>query len=150
MNINKKIQKMEEAANDLMESFIGIKNRASQDPNTDTEMFKYLFDTTGNDYVRLKERFKHDEKKLLELATDWADYSIAIFSMLRASNHKMRELDNGRGIEYWNQLEKNFSEEVKEPLIIREEIEKRFQELLGFKFSDRLKEWLNKANSSAA
>jgi hypothetical protein len=76
-----------------------------------------------NNYVRLKERFKHD-KKAKDIQNDWHAYLKAIQVQLNCERDYHRDFDGA-----WGQLTKirNIDENSK---IVIDEIEKRFREYL--------------------
>ena len=93
----------------------------------------FVLDATERDYLHLKEQFKHDEKKQLELASDWCEYAEAIRDLSSAAD--LLDVDMSQ-----NAYE-NYGESAKEPHIKRHEIEKRFQTLRGEKLEDRWDQW---------
>jgi len=69
------------------------------------ELDKYVLDATERDYLHLKERYKHDVQKRLELAVDWSEYAKAV-----------RELSSARDmldVDWSNKAYDNFEEKVK-------------------------------------
>lgn len=76
-------------------------------------------------YIRVKERFKHDATTRIKLAQDWSDYVHAVWESFSA-----RQLLN---VDMEEDAIERFEERVKEPWIIQEEIEKRFNEMLRIK-----------------
>jgi hypothetical protein len=88
----------------------------------------YMLDATERDYLLLKERFRGDTKKLLELANDWFNYTEAIYELTTAS-----EAMFATGAD-WDKLTSG-------PDIKRQEIERRFQQLLGQEYTDRAREY---------
>lgn len=81
------------------------------------------FDAMEVNYLRLKQRFAHDEEKLLELAKDWHRYADALCELKQA--RVMLDVD------WSDEAGDNFTERTKEPVIAKEEIEKKFKSLLG-------------------
>jgi len=83
----------------------------------------YVLRVMEDKYIHLKEKFKHDPKMGIRIAKDWTDYVSAISEIFTAS--EMLDVDSGEGV-----FERH-DERVREPHIRREEIEKRYNELLG-------------------
>lgn len=73
-------------------------------------------------YLRLKERYKYDIKTLLQIVGDWLNYVAALSHLTTAELGLTADLEEGAGERY--------AEAKKEPLIVKEEIEKRFNDLL--------------------
>ena len=73
-------------------------------------------------YLRLKERYAHTPEKLIELAQDWLKYVLALRDLKQAG----LLLD----VDFLDNACENFDENIKQPTIIKEEVEKRFKTLL--------------------
>jgi len=73
-------------------------------------------------YLKLKERYKYDLKILLPLTADWLTYVGTLSSLITAELGLTADLTDGASERY--------AEKIKEPLIIKEEIEKRFDKWL--------------------
>ena len=112
----KKIEKYEEFAETMISSYRTM-NRVAYEIENDPPEFLRM----KNWYVRLKEKFKHDIQKLLQLAEDWKDYAYNLSS--KNTNHYLY-LENG---------ENNRVEKAREAHLKIEEIENRFSEMLGSK-----------------
>lgn len=80
------------------------------------------FDAMEINYFRLKQRLFHDQKKVLEVAKDWLNY---VDSLSRIKHGRMI-LDVDWSENAWDKAEQR----LKEPSIIKDEIEKKFKELL--------------------
>lgn len=120
----KKIQNYEKSAEALKED-------AEKDlMKLGKEEIKHLSELIESDYLYLKERHKHDQKKLLEFAKDYCDYLEALSDISSARDLFDVDMEAGAHDRYY--------EAVKEPNIKRYEIEKRFQEILGQTVEDRL------------
>ena len=81
------------------------------------------FDTMEINYLRLKQRFSHTPEKFLEIAEDWYKYTEALREMKFA--RVMLDVDMSED------AFDNMHERGKEPVIIRQEVEKKFKTLLG-------------------
>ncbi len=90
--------------------------------------YQDAFDAMEINYLRLKQRFSHTPEKVLEIAEDWRKY----VESLGDSKHARVMLDVDLEDSAWDRA----GERMKEPFIIREEIEKKFKSLLG-------KDWQN-------
>lgn len=85
--------------------------------------YQDAFDTMEINYLRLKQRFSHTPEKVLEIAKDWWKYVEALGDL----KHAIVMLDVAMSDSAWENVE----ERIKEPSIIREEIEKKFKSLLS-------------------
>jgi len=81
------------------------------------------FDAMETNYLRLKQRLSHSPEKILETVRDWHRYAYAL-DRLRSAR-VMLDAD------WSDQAYDNMQENVKEPYIIKEEVEKKFKSLLG-------------------
>jgi len=81
------------------------------------------YDIMEVNYLRLKERYAHTPAKLMELAQGWLRYVMAL-----------RDLKQARlilDVDFSDNVYENFDENIKQPTIAKEEIEKKFKALLG-------------------
>jgi hypothetical protein len=75
------------------------------------------------DMIRLKERFKHDAKKQLQIAQDWMDYSKSVYKI--KSSRELLDVD-------WEDTALDtYEENTKEAYVIIQEIAKRVENELG-------------------
>ncbi|MBX4198403.1 hypothetical protein KW782_03660 [Candidatus Parcubacteria bacterium] len=81
-------------------------------------------------YIRLKEKYKHDNEKLVMVAQDWMDY---IFNKDQYSTGFYLMLEN-------NDEDRDRRDELKENIFKSEEIENRFAHLLGQEYEDQLRD----------
>lgn len=81
------------------------------------------FDVMEINYLRLKQRFSHNSEKIIEIAKDWYRYVGALGDMKSA--RVMLDVDMS------DKAFDNLEESMKEPEIIKDEIEKKFRSLLG-------------------
>lgn len=81
------------------------------------------FDVMEINYLKLKQRFFHTPEKVLEIAKDWHRYVEALGDL----KHARVMLDVDWEDDAWDRI----GESMKEPSIIKEEIEKKFKPLLG-------------------
>ena len=126
----KKIENFEVAA-------IDMKAKALEDNlSLGREQEKFVLDETERDYIHLKEKCRHDQKKRMQLAEDWYQYTCAIYELSSASDI----LDVTTDFDM-------HKEKIIEPHAQRHEIEKRFQELLDAECIDRWNQW-GEANPS--
>ena len=94
-----------------------LKKIGSIESKNHTQVERNLLESGKKNFIRLSERFKHNETKLDEVMKDWADYTEAIDEMLNVlfSNKTSDE-----------------KERNKQELFIKiEEIQKRSKDLLG-------------------
>ena len=82
-------------------------------------------------YTRLKEKYKHNQKKLVELAKDWKDYAYNV-SQKASSMELWIENDDEK-------LAEDDSKEARNYFLRMEEIENRFAELPGSDYINELK-----------
>ena len=82
--------------------------------------WEYAFETMESNYFRLKERLSNNKKKSREIAKDWHKYVLTLWDI---SFELLLENEN-------------FEKDTKEPQIIKDEIEKKFKELLGKDWKD--------------
>ena len=85
--------------------------------------YQDAFDAMEVNYLRLKQRFSHTPEKVLEIAKDWWRYVEALGDL----KHARVILDVDMEDNAWDRA----GESMKEPSIIREEVEKKFKFLLG-------------------
>ena len=81
-------------------------------------------------YIRLKEKYKHDTQKLVQLAEDWKDYAYNL-SRKGSSNYLWLESESESDGE-------DHYQEARESHLKLEEIENRFAEMLGPKERENL------------
>jgi hypothetical protein len=74
------------------------------------------------DFLRLRERFKHDAVKIKMISEDWFDYCYAMWEI----KHAQEMLD----VDLSDNAYENFEDSSKEFFIKVQEIEKRFEEML--------------------
>ncbi|MBI3573446.1 hypothetical protein HY090_00155 [Candidatus Kaiserbacteria bacterium] len=108
--------KIQEAEENAKRAIDAIKNLSSVP--VDSEM-RHLIVTQEN-FKRLRERFKHDKEKLDQIAQDWIDYCTVFEDEVSA-----REMISG-GVGSDEDFEK-----INATAIPVQEIEKRFENLLG-------------------
>ena len=75
-------------------------------------------------YMRLKERFKNDQKTVVDIASDWNNYCYMISKM-----EGIGELMEFENLQTEEEIE-NYAKRFKEPRIIIGEIERKFKRLL--------------------
>jgi len=85
--------------------------------------YQNAFDAMEINYLRLKQRFSNDSEKVLGIARDWCKYAEALNNLKYA--RAMLDVDWADGA--FDRLE----EKMKEPSIIKDEVEKKFKSLLG-------------------
>lgn len=90
--------------------------------------YQDAFDVMEVNYLRLKQRFSHTPDKVLEIARDWWKYVEALSDL----KHARVMLDVDMSDNSWD----NAGERMKEPSIVREEVEKKFKSLLGDDFQE--------------
>jgi len=81
------------------------------------------FDVMEINYLRLKQKFFHTPEKALEIALDWHKYVESLA--------KLKFARTALNFDLSDKAYDKFDERVKEPSIIKEEIEKKFKSLLG-------------------
>ena len=84
------------------------------------------FDAMEVNYLRLKQRLSHTPDKVREVAKDWFRYAQALGDL----KHARVMLD----VDMSDTAFENMEERMKEPSIIKDEIEKKFKSLLGEDF----------------
>ena len=82
------------------------------------------------DMIRLRERYKHDTKKQVEIARDWMDYSNAVAEIKFARER----LD----VDMEDTAYDSFDERTKEHYVTVQEIAKRVGEILGEDSSSKI------------
>ena len=82
------------------------------------------------DMLCLRERFKHDPKKQLEVARDWMDYSAAV-ARIKFSREWL-------DVDMKDTAYDSHDERTKESYVAVQEIEKRVEEILGKDSSSKL------------
>lgn len=120
-----RIEKLEE----ISETMLGIyrtMNKVSYGQNEDDPEVLRMKDW----YIRLKEKYKHEMPRLLQIAEDWKDYTYSIQS--KNTNHylSLEAEDKEEGNER--------SDKAREAYLRTEEIENRFADLLGSQFREEL------------
>jgi len=88
----------------------------------ETEEIRNAFYEMEEKYLRLKERYKYDIKALLSITLDWLNYVVALSNLMNAELGLTADLEEGASERY--------AEKMREPIIVREEIEKRFDKWL--------------------
>ena len=92
------------------------------------EVPKILFENGRLNFIRLSERFKHDDAKFGQITNDWFDYMRFINDVIYES--EMLDVSN-------TDEESDRHWKTRDELYIRiQEISKRFKELLGKEYSD--------------
>ena len=91
----------------------------------DVSELKEAIEEMEKKYIRLKEKFKHEPEKRIKVVRDWFDYLNALREFYFAA--KLLDVDMEEG------ASDRFDEKIKEPVIRKDEIEKRFDELLEIK-----------------
>lgn len=86
------------------------------------------FDAMEINYLRLKQRLSHTPEKQLEIAKDWYRYVEALGNLKHARIMLDVDWDDGA----WDRADEN----MKEPSIVKDEVEKKFKSLLD-------KDWQN-------
>lgn len=82
--------------------------------------------------TRLKERYKHDKEKLVQIAEDW-DHYLEYQSSLASNIFQRGEVEDREGREF-------FKAEIREDKFKIEEIENRFAHLLGKDYEKKLEQ----------
>jgi len=118
----KKIEKYEEFA-DLMFNSYRTTNKVSYGREEDDPEVVYMH----NWYVRLKEKYKHDQTKLVQIAEDWKDYA---FNLSKKNTSFYLSLENDEDERHTNN--------ARESSLRVEEIENRFATDLGKEFMEEL------------
>jgi hypothetical protein len=116
---------------DIEKSVQFLKERIFELEHLDSPHFidyQDAFDTMEINYLRLKQRFSHSSEKVLEIAKDWWKYVEALGDL----KHARVMLDVDMDDNAWD----NAGERMKEPSIIREEVENKFKSLLGKDFQE--------------
>src|SRR3989338_10579579 len=111
---------------DIEKSVQFLKERIFELEHLDSPHFidyQDAFDAMEVNYLRLKQRFSHTPEKVLEIAKDWWRYVEALGDL----KHARVILDVDMEDNAWDRA----GESMKEPSIIREEVEKKFKFLLG-------------------
>ncbi|MFA6005328.1 MAG: hypothetical protein WC775_02475 [Patescibacteria group bacterium] len=91
------------------------------DPSDYQDLYD-AFNAMEANYVRLKQRYSADKKKVYEIARDWHKYVESLLKLKNASQHLSVGSSDYTG--------ENFQEDTKEPYIIEAEILKKFESLL--------------------
>lgn len=94
--------------------------------NFDTE--KFFFDTMEKNYLRLEERYKHDNAKLGQIIKDWISYNEVISGLIC----QRLLLD----VATTNEESERTDKETNHLQIRRQEIESRYKDLLGKQYND--------------
>lgn len=84
------------------------------------------YDMMEINYMRLKQRYSTNPDKILEIAKDWYGYVVALGDLKHA--RVMLDVDMEDGA--FDRLE----ESLKEPSVIKDEVEKKYKSLLGDDF----------------
>lgn len=82
------------------------------------------------DMIRLRERYKHEPIKQLEIARDWMDYSNAV-SEIKFARERL-------DVDMEETAYDSFDERTKEPYVTVQEVAKRVEEILGKDSSSKL------------
>ena len=114
---SKTIEKYEEFGETMLNSY-RMTNKVSYGQETDPPDVVRMQDW----YIRLKEKFKHDKAKLLQLAEDWKDYAYNLSSK-NINFYLYLESEN-------NEDGKERDKKAREARLKIEEIENRFAEML--------------------
>lgn len=88
--------------------------------------YQDAFDVMEVNYFRLKQRFAHEPEKAVEIARDWYRYVQALYDLKSARILLDVDWDDGA----WDRADQR----TKEPTIAKDEIEKKFNALLGNDF----------------
>lgn len=91
---------------------------------------KHFFLTMEENYLRLAERFKHDNVQMAQIVKDWIDYNEIINGLI----YQRELLDVATTDEQSEQSDQN----TKKLQIKRQEIETRYKSLLGKQYNDPL------------
>ena len=114
----KRIEKYEEFAETMLSSY-KTTNKVSYGEENDPPELLRMKDW----YIRLKEKYKHDQQKLVQLAEDWKDYAYNLSSK-NINNYlwlESKDVDNS----------KDNSDKAREAYLKIEEIENRFADMLS-------------------
>ncbi len=95
-------------------------------------MEKALFECGSKNFLRLKERFKHDEQKTLQIFNDWYDYLKTIAEMVFESEMLDLSPSNDDAALHYKARDLIF--------IKIQEAEKRYKEQLGEEYVDPRKD----------
>lgn len=87
-----------------------------------------LFECGKTNFIRLSERFKHDDVKLAQVTKDWIDYMDILNDAVYESELLDVSTEEGEGEEHWKRRDELY--------IQIQEIEKRFKDLLGKEYAD--------------
>jgi len=87
-----------------------------------------LFECGRTNFIRLSERFKHDDAKLTQVIKDWTDYMEILDDAVYESELLDVSTEEGEGEEHWKRRDELY--------IQIQEIEKRFKDLLGKEYTD--------------
>lgn len=119
-NPRKEIEKIEKDVNWI--KLIILQKHADIFECRETEEIRSAFYEMEKKYLILKERYKYDIKVLLPITLDWLNYVVASSNLINAELGLTADLEEGASERY--------AEKRKEPIIVREEIEKRFDKWL--------------------
>lgn len=89
---------------------------------------KFFFETMGENYLRLEERYKHDNVKLGQIIKDWISYNEIISGLI----FEREKLD----VATTDEESDSTDQATKKLQIRRQEIESRFKALLGSQYKD--------------
>lgn len=92
---------------------------------------KILFDCGRKNFIRLSERFKHDDVKLRQVTKDWLDYMDTVSDIIHESEMLDVTLSNDEADEHRNNQQELF--------VKIQEIDKRTKGLLGDEYIDPIK-----------
>lgn len=121
----KKIEQYEEFANTMLGSYRTTAKVAYGIDEDEPEVLRMR-----DWYTRLKEKYKHDQSKLVQLAEDWKDYA---YNLSRKNSQHYLWLESED-----DQEGKSHYEEARNSYLKIEEIENRFANDLGQTFSSEL------------
>ena len=111
---------------DIEEGIPYLKERVFELEHMDSPHFidcQNAFDVMEVNYLRLKQRLSHTPEKVLEIAKDWQKYAEALGDL--KNGRVMLDLDSGE--DAYDKAD----EAMKEPSIIKDEVEKKFKSLLN-------------------
>lgn len=97
--------------------------------NSNFEKLRKALRITEHHYYRLKERYTHEPETRVGIAEDWLHYTAALSEIKEALDFKIVSSSDDPDGEYYSS--------IKEPIAIKEEIEKKFNNLLGIESEDR-------------
>lgn len=86
-----------------------------------------LFDCGRRNFLRLKERFKHDDIKYAQIVKDWLDYMETLSDIVFESE-MLDVCTSEESEEHYKRRDELF--------VVVQETEKRFKELLGSEYDD--------------